>query len=138
MTERPARDDTADQGQSDAMDRAVGEALVRARDQLLSLQDEQGWWRAELETNVTMDAEDLLCREFLGIGDPERTAAAARWIRSQQREDGTWASASGSPSPSPWWSGAVRWIWALRRVGLGSMSRKHAGPDTAVGYARPR
>ena len=34
---------------------------------LRSLQDAQGWWKGELETNVTMDAEDLLLREFLGI-----------------------------------------------------------------------
>ena len=42
-------------------------ALARARDHLLSLQDGAGWWKGELETNVTMDAEDLLLREFLGI-----------------------------------------------------------------------
>ena len=72
-------------------------ALARARDHLLSLQHEQGWWQGELETNVTMDAEDLLMREFLGIRTPEETAAAARWIASQQREDGTWANFYGGP-----------------------------------------
>jgi squalene-hopene/tetraprenyl-beta-curcumene cyclase len=44
-----------------------------------------------------MDAEDLLLREFLGIGDDETKAAAGRWIRSQQREDGTWANFYGGP-----------------------------------------
>src|SRR6266536_3191328 len=39
-----------------------------------------------------MDAEDLLLREFLGIRTQEETAAAGRWIRSQQRADGTWAN----------------------------------------------
>ncbi|HKE66292.1 MAG TPA: hypothetical protein VKB59_16795, partial [Micromonosporaceae bacterium] len=33
---------------------------------LRSLQDAAGWWKGELQTNVTMDAEDLLLREFLG------------------------------------------------------------------------
>src|ERR1700735_4201693 len=66
-------------------------ALARARDHLLGLQHEQGWWQGELETNVTMDAEDLLLREFLGVRTAEQTAAAARWIRSCQRADGTWA-----------------------------------------------
>lgn len=72
-------------------------ALARARDHLLGLQHEQGWWQGELETNVTMDAEDLLMREFLGIRTPEQTDAAARWIASQQRDDGTWANFYGGP-----------------------------------------
>jgi squalene-hopene/tetraprenyl-beta-curcumene cyclase len=73
------------------------QALARARDHLLGLQHEQGWWQGELETNVTMDAEDLLLREFLGIRTSEQTDAAARWIVSKQREDGTWANFYGGP-----------------------------------------
>ena len=72
-------------------------ALIRAREHLLSLQDLDGWWKAELETNVTMDAEDLLLREFLGIRDTELTERAARWIRSAQREDGSWANFYAGP-----------------------------------------
>ena len=68
----------------------AAEALARARDHLLGLQHDQGWWQGELETNVTMDAEDLLLREFLGVRTAEQTQAAARWIASQQRDDGTW------------------------------------------------
>jgi squalene-hopene/tetraprenyl-beta-curcumene cyclase len=71
--------------------------LAKARDHLLGLQDPRGWWIGELETNVTMDAEDVLLRHFLGIltaRDAEETAA---WIRSQQREDGTWANFYGGP-----------------------------------------
>ncbi len=37
-----------------------------------------------------MDAEDLLLREFLGIREERRSALSAAWIRSQQREDGSW------------------------------------------------
>jgi squalene-hopene/tetraprenyl-beta-curcumene cyclase len=70
-------------------------ALERAVGHLLRLQQRDGWWKGELETNVTMDAEDLLLREFLGIADPDQTAAAARWIRASQRSDGTWANFSG-------------------------------------------
>ncbi len=68
------------------------QALDRAVSHLLSLQQEGSWWQGELETNVTMDAEDLLMREFLGIRTAAETAAAARWIRSQQRPDGTWSN----------------------------------------------
>jgi squalene-hopene/tetraprenyl-beta-curcumene cyclase len=72
-------------------------ALARARDHLLSLQDADGWWKGELETNVTMDAEDLLLRQFLGIRDEATTERAARWIRSQQRDDGSWGNFRGAP-----------------------------------------
>jgi squalene-hopene/tetraprenyl-beta-curcumene cyclase len=77
--------------------RTATETLERAVERLLSLQSEDGWWKGELQTNVTMDAEDLLLREFLGIRDDETTAKAARWIRSQQRSDGTWANFHGGP-----------------------------------------
>ena len=43
--------------------------MARARERLLALQHPEGWWRGELQTNVTMDAEDLLLREFLGVRD---------------------------------------------------------------------
>jgi squalene-hopene/tetraprenyl-beta-curcumene cyclase len=64
---------------------------------VLGLQHADGWWQGELETNVTMDAEDLLLRQFLGVRDDAQTAAAARWIRSNQRADGTWANFFGGP-----------------------------------------
>ena len=52
-------------------------ALERACEHLLSLQDGQGWWKGELESNVTMDAEDMLLREFLGIRGADETARRA-------------------------------------------------------------
>jgi len=72
--------------------RAARETLERATGYLFSIQHPDGYWKGELETNVTMDAEDLLLRQFLGIRTQERTEQAARWIRSQQRSDGTWAN----------------------------------------------
>ncbi len=71
--------------------------LAFARDHLLSLQHPAGWWKGELETNVTMDAEDMLLRQFLGIRDDDVSARQANWIRSQQRADGTWANFAGGP-----------------------------------------
>jgi squalene-hopene/tetraprenyl-beta-curcumene cyclase len=90
------------------------EALERARDHALGLQHADGWWQGELETNVTMDAEDLLLREFLGLHDDAAIAAAARWIRSQQRDDGTWANFYGGPGDL---STTVEAYLALRLAG---------------------
>jgi len=66
-------------------------ALEKARSHLLSLQTPAGYWKTELETNVTMDAEDLLLREFLGIRTDEISRQSAAGIRSRQREDGGFA-----------------------------------------------
>ncbi|MFF0066873.1 squalene--hopene cyclase [Streptomyces sp. NPDC005279] len=76
---------------------AAGRAVERSVEHLLGRQDAQGWWKGDLETNVTMDAEDLLLRQFLGIQDALTTEASARFIRGEQREDGTWATFYGGP-----------------------------------------
>jgi squalene-hopene/tetraprenyl-beta-curcumene cyclase len=89
VTLAPDRTDLAVADARATLDAAVGH--------LLALQDDAGWWKGELETNVTMDAEDLLLREFLGIRTEQVTDEAARWIRSQQRDDGTWANFYGGP-----------------------------------------
>src|SRR3954467_8920696 len=71
-------------------------ALARARAHLLARQHPDGWWKGALDTNVTMDAEDLLLREFLGIRAERETRMAAAWIRSQQGEDGSWGLFHGA------------------------------------------
>ncbi|MDQ3762781.1 MAG: squalene--hopene cyclase [Actinomycetota bacterium] len=77
--------------------RTAAQALDAAVAHLRERQHPQGWWKGELATNVTMDAEDLLLREFLGIRSAGQTEEAARWIRSQQREDGSWANYHDGP-----------------------------------------
>ncbi|HZQ03974.1 MAG TPA: squalene--hopene cyclase [Gaiellaceae bacterium] len=73
-------------------------ALQRGRDYLLSLQHPDGYWKGELETNVTIDSEDLFLRFYLDILEPGATEATARWIRSKQRPDGSWATFFGGPA----------------------------------------
>ncbi|HVX32853.1 MAG TPA: squalene--hopene cyclase [Solirubrobacterales bacterium] len=105
-----ARDDTA------AVART---AAARGSAHLLSLQQADGHWRGELETNVTMDAEDLLLREFLGIREAGPTARAASWIRSQQRDDGSWANFHRGPGDL---STTIEAYVALRLAGDGPES----------------
>ena len=89
-------------------------ALELARERLLALQHEGGWWQGELQTNVTMDAEDVLLREFLGVRRADETERSAAWIRSQQRADGTWANFHGGPGEL---STTIEAYWALRVAG---------------------
>src|SRR5580658_7288126 len=106
------------------------QALAAARDHLLSLQDAEGWWKGELQTNVTMDAEDLLLRQFLGVRTERDTQATARWIRSQQRADGTWSTFFDGPGDL---STTLEAYVALRLAG------DHAADDhmaTAAAFVR--
>ena len=89
-------------------------AARRTREYLAARQHADGWWKGTLRTNVTMDAEDLLLRQFLGILVLTTLAAAARWIRSQQRADGTWATFEGGPGDL---STTVEAYTALRLAG---------------------
>ncbi|MGA5131133.1 squalene--hopene cyclase [Streptomyces olivoreticuli] len=93
---------------------AAEQATARAVEHLLSRQDAEGWWKGDLETNVTMDAEDLLLRQFLGIQDEKTTRAAALFIRSEQRPDGTWATFHGGPGEL---SATIEAYVALRLAG---------------------
>ncbi len=89
-------------------------ALELACERLLAMQDGEGFWQSELQTNVTMDAEDMLLREFLGIRREDQSARSAAWIRSQQRADGTWANFHGGPGEL---STTIEAYCALRLVG---------------------
>ena len=83
---------------SPEVESAARAALERGRAHLLSVQTPAGYWKAELETNVTMDAEDLMLRQFLGIRGERETKGAAAWIRSHQNAEGGWANYAGASS----------------------------------------
>lgn len=92
----------------------VATALDLAVGHLLAAQDPLGWWKGELATNVTMEAEDLFLRHVLGILNPRTAGETARWIRSQQRTDGSWATFHDGP---PDLSTTVEAYVALRLAG---------------------
>ena len=99
---------------STATDEAVVQTIADAVQWLRDAQSPQGWWQGELETNVTMDAEDLFLRRFLGVLTDDLTAATARGLRARQRADGTWATFAGGP---PDLSTTVEAYAALRLAG---------------------
>jgi squalene-hopene/tetraprenyl-beta-curcumene cyclase len=117
----------------------IRRTLERGVDRLLELQHEDGYWKGELETNVTIDAEDLFLRHYLGILDPEIAAATATWIRSKQRDDGSWATFHGGPTDL---STTVEAYVALRLAGDGSSAPHLAAAREVIashgGLARTR
>ncbi|PRH78932.1 squalene--hopene cyclase [Streptomyces solincola] len=106
--------DAPETGAAEEVRQAAARAAERSVAHLLGRQDAEGWWKGDLETNVTMDAEDLLLRQFLGILDEGTLRAAALHIRGEQREDGTWATFYGGPGEL---SATVEAYVALRLAG---------------------
>jgi len=90
---------TAARAQSAPADRkaAAAAAMERAARWLKEAQRPEGYWKGELETNVTMDAEDILLRHFLSVLDGTTLAKTAARLRSKQRPDGAWATFYGGP-----------------------------------------
>ncbi|HEU5478738.1 MAG TPA: squalene--hopene cyclase [Candidatus Tumulicola sp.] len=69
----------------------TSQALNASVEWLLAKQSPEGWWSGELETNVTMTAEQVLLYRFLGLPiDGVRERAIAH-ILHHQRSDGSWA-----------------------------------------------
>ncbi|OKH99843.1 squalene-hopene cyclase [Streptomyces sp. CB02923] len=76
---------------SDEVEEAARQAALKAADNLLARQHPDGYWREFLGVNTSMDAQDSLMRQFLGILDDRTAAATGRWIRSKQLPDGSWS-----------------------------------------------
>ena len=74
------------------LDRAIEAGVAR----LLELQDPEGWWVGELESNATMVAEHLFWLHFVGLRDADTDRKLANEILARRRDDGTWAN---------WWEG---------------------------------
>jgi squalene-hopene/tetraprenyl-beta-curcumene cyclase len=70
---------------------ALDVALERGAERLLALQHRDGWWKGELESNVTMTAQHLFWHHVLGLRTRELDRKIANELLSRQRDDGTWA-----------------------------------------------
>ena len=75
----------------------LDESIRRAQDYLLNIQNSDGFWWGELESNPTMEAEYMLLTYFLQAADEERWRKLSRHILKSQRSDGTWGQYYGAP-----------------------------------------
>jgi len=58
---------------------------------LLELQRPDGIWVGELESNVTMTAQHLFWRHYLGLRSPSEDRRIANELLARMRDDGTWS-----------------------------------------------
>ena len=115
MTTRPqtARPDPRALGASPAP--ALRSAIERATGALFALQQPDGYWWAELESNVTITAEVVLLHHVWGTFARVPRAAAERYFRAQQRAHGGWELAYGDGGEL---SVSIEAYLALRLLGV--------------------
>ena len=101
-------------------------AEARTRDWLLSQQDEEGYWVAELEGDTILESEYILLMTFLGRESDPVCIRCARYIRDHQLPDGGWAIYPGGPTDV---SASVKAYFALKLAG-------HSPDEPAMGRAR--
>jgi squalene-hopene/tetraprenyl-beta-curcumene cyclase len=66
------------------------QAIARSQDYLLALQATDGYWWAELESNVTMASEVVLLHKIWGTDATRPLHKVEHYLRRQQRDHGGW------------------------------------------------
>lgn len=72
-------------------------AIERARDFFFREQLPEGYWWAELESNVTITAEYIMLFHFMGLVNRDKERKMATYILSKQTEEGYWCIYYGGP-----------------------------------------
>ena len=90
-------------------------AIAAAQDSLLSIQKPEGYWWADLESNVTITAEILLLHKIWGTEANRPLHKVEPYLRSQQRDHGGWELFYGDGGDL---STSVEAYMALRLLGV--------------------
>ena len=77
--------------------RPLDKAIERTRDFFFREQLPDGYWWAELESNVTITAEYVMLFHFLGMVNKLRERKMAHYILSKQTKEGAWSLWYGGP-----------------------------------------
>jgi squalene-hopene/tetraprenyl-beta-curcumene cyclase len=93
----------------------IARAIARSQEHLLNIQDPDGYWWGELESNVTITAEVVLLHKIWQTDKTRPLAKAEAYLRSQQGEHGGWELYYGDGGEL---STSVEAYMALRLLGV--------------------
>ncbi|MDJ1184917.1 squalene--hopene cyclase [Roseofilum casamattae] len=96
---------------------SLTEPIERSQNYLLSQQYTEGYWWAELESNVTMTAEVVMLHKIWGTDKARPMDKAEAYLRSQQRDRGGWELYYGDGGHL---STSIEAYMALRLLGVPS------------------
>src|ERR1700728_4313797 len=84
-------------GRIDAALEDVEQAIVRAREGLLSRQHDEGYWNGELEADAMLEADYIFLHTLLGTGDEGKMRRGLTEIFRFRNDDGSWSLYPGGP-----------------------------------------
>ncbi|MEL7408543.1 MAG: squalene--hopene cyclase, partial [Cyanobacteria bacterium J06558_2] len=93
----------------------VEQAIARSQKHLLSIQEPEGYWCAELESNVTITAEVVLLHKIWRTDSTRPLGKIEAYLRSQQRSHGGWELYYGDGGEL---STSIEAYMALRLLGV--------------------
>ncbi|MEO0985952.1 MAG: squalene--hopene cyclase [Cyanobacteria bacterium J06639_14] len=93
----------------------LDDAIAAAQEYLLSIQTSDGYWWADLESNVTITAEIILMHKIWGTDGDRPLAKVEHYLRSHQRDHGGWELFYGDGGDL---STSVEAYMALRLLGV--------------------
>lgn len=70
--------------------RRVEKAIQKSCKYFYRVQYPEGYWWAELESNVTITAEYVMLMRLLGVSDPRREEGIVAYILTHQNDNGSW------------------------------------------------
>ena len=94
---------------------SIDSAISSSQDFLLRQQLPEGYWWAELESNVTITAEYLMLFHLLGLVDRERERKIINYLLAKQTAEGFWCIYYGGPGDL---STTVEAYFALKLAGM--------------------
>ncbi len=97
-----------------AMQSPLDGAIERAKDQLLRLQNQEGYWVFELEADCTIPAEYILMMHFMDEIDEELQGKIANFLRAHQSKDGSYPLFQGGEGDI---SCTIKAYYALKLAG---------------------
>ncbi|MDD5411105.1 MAG: squalene--hopene cyclase [Methylobacter sp.] len=92
----------------------LNQAISKAQDKLLSLQDKDGFWVFELEADCTIPSEYIMMMHYVGEIDEPLQAKMANYLRPRQSEDGSYPLFTGGMGDL---SCSVKVYYALKMAG---------------------
>ncbi len=98
-----------------ATQQTVAQAIAGSQNHLFSIQYDDGYWWAELESNVTITAEVVLLHKIWGTESTIPLDKVENYLRQQQREHGGWELYYGDGGEL---STSVEAYMALRLLGV--------------------
>ncbi len=93
----------------------IADAIANSQNYLLNLQYPEGYWWAELESNVTITSEVVLLHKIWGTDQERSLQKVETYLRSQQREHGGWELCYGDGGEI---STSVEAYMALKLLGV--------------------